>query len=167
MSPSLLSICFCLFKNKYINIGIISLVSHSQQFQACTGKSFLNVPIGKGMPTIATYLKKYWEKLVWKVLMTRFSTGWVAVTAGRGMEVDLRAYTPGARGCSLREPAFLPFAVNRRGHRMRKSAAYKLRQYKFKERWGVKSSFKQRVKDFKNQDSCIKFLAVPCCDIWL
>jgi len=50
--------------------------------------------------------------------------GWVSVTASRGMQVSLRAYTPGGLGCTVRSPALFPYAVNKRGKRIRGTAAY-------------------------------------------
>ena len=43
------------------------------------------------------------------------NVGWVAVTAGVGSEVSVRAYTPNAIGLNLREPALLPTSVRQRG----------------------------------------------------
>ena len=57
--------------------------------------------------------------------------GWVSITAGQGMQVSLRAYTPGGLGCSVRSPALLKYAVNRRGRRIRGSAAFRTRRAVF------------------------------------
>lgn len=53
-----------------------------------------------------------------------FITGWVGITAGKGMKVELKAYTPGGAGCALRSPPLLPLAVLLRGKRKRGTAAY-------------------------------------------
>ena len=53
--------------------------------------------------------------------------GWVSITAGEGMNVSLRAYTPGGHGCTVRSPALLKYAVNKRGKRIRDSAAFRTR----------------------------------------
>jgi len=53
--------------------------------------------------------------------------GWVSVTAGDGMQVSLRAYTPGGLGCTVRSPALLKYAVNKRGKHIQGTAAYRTR----------------------------------------
>ncbi|KAK7110305.1 hypothetical protein V1264_014200 [Littorina saxatilis] len=54
------------------------------------------------------------------------SIGWVAVTAGRGMAVTVRAYTPGGRGVHLRSPALLPSYAYFRGKRRGKTPYYRV-----------------------------------------
>jgi len=49
----------------------------------------------------------------------------VSVTAGDEAQVPLRAYTPGGLGCTTRSPALLKYAVNKRGKRIRGTAAYR------------------------------------------
>ena len=45
--------------------------------------------------------------------------GWVAVTAGTGMKVDLETYSPAGINVCLRTPALIPEAINQRGRRSR------------------------------------------------
>ena len=45
--------------------------------------------------------------------------GWVAVTAGTGMKVDLETHTPVGIDVCLRTPALIPGAINQRGRRSR------------------------------------------------
>lgn len=56
--------------------------------------------------------------------------GWVSVTAGNGRSVSVTAYTPGGKGCLLRNPSLLKYAVNLRGKRIRGTAAYRTRTHK-------------------------------------
>ncbi|XP_046333921.2 nitric oxide-associated protein 1-like isoform X1 [Haliotis rufescens] len=57
------------------------------------------------------------------------SLGWVSVMAHRDMEVRLRGYTPGGRGCHMRVPALLPNVLAFRGKRAKKSSpAYSTRK---------------------------------------
>ena len=43
--------------------------------------------------------------------------GWVAVTAGTGMKVDLETHSPAGINVCLRTPALIPEAINQRGRR--------------------------------------------------
>ena len=43
------------------------------------------------------------------------SVGWIAVTAGTGSIVSLKAYTPNGIGVFLRDPPLLPTSVRQRG----------------------------------------------------
>lgn len=45
------------------------------------------------------------------------SAGWVAVTIGQGMAMQLTAYTPLGKGIFVRKPPLFPLAVNERGKR--------------------------------------------------
>lgn len=45
--------------------------------------------------------------------------GWVAVTAGTGMKVDLETHAPAGIDVRLRTPALFPEAINQRGKRSR------------------------------------------------
>ncbi|XP_053319687.1 nitric oxide-associated protein 1 [Spea bombifrons] len=52
------------------------------------------------------------------------TAGWVAVTAHSGEHLDLRCYTPRGTSLTIRRPPLLPFIVNIKGERIRKSPAY-------------------------------------------
>lgn len=45
--------------------------------------------------------------------------GWVAVTAGTGMKVDLKTHAPAGIDVCVRTPALIPGAINQRGRRSR------------------------------------------------
>ena len=45
--------------------------------------------------------------------------GWVAITAGTGMKVDLETHAPAGINVCLRTPALMPEAINQRGRRSR------------------------------------------------
>lgn len=47
--------------------------------------------------------------------------GWVAVTAGTGMNVDLETHAPADINVCVRTPALIPEAINQRGKRSRSS----------------------------------------------
>jgi hypothetical protein len=54
-----------------------------------------------------------WKRSAADVILSNI--GWIAVTAGSGSVVTLRAYTPNGAGLYLREPALLPTSVRQRG----------------------------------------------------
>mgnify|MGYP007058310432 FL=1 len=54
-----------------------------------------------------------WDTCAADVVLSNL--GWVAVTAGSGSIVSLRAHTPNGIGIDIREPALLPTIVSRRG----------------------------------------------------
>ena len=54
-----------------------------------------------------------WKRSVADVILSNI--GWIAVTAGSGSIVTLKAYTPNGAGLYLREPALLPTSVRQRG----------------------------------------------------
>lgn len=64
------------------------------------------------------------------VILTVIAVGWVSVTIGQGRSVTLKAFTPDGRGCSLRMPPLLQYAVNLRGKRIQGTAAYRTRHPK-------------------------------------
>ena len=48
----------------------------------------------------------------------KFIIGWVAVSANMGEFVTVRAYTPAGKGCCMRTPSLLPYAVLLKGKRI-------------------------------------------------
>ena len=54
-----------------------------------------------------------WKRSAADVILSNI--GWIAVTAGSGLIVSLKAYTPNGAGVYLREPALLPTSVRQRG----------------------------------------------------
>lgn len=101
------------------------------------GTSEFGIPLGdddrlKKLPPLESrefFLQgEGWQESVADILLS--SIGWVAITARKSMELQVRAYTPGARGCHLRTPALLPYAVNHRGRRIRGTAAYTVKKMK-------------------------------------
>ncbi|XP_072177755.1 nitric oxide-associated protein 1-like [Diadema setosum] len=64
------------------------------------------------------------------------SVGWVAVTANKDMDVLLRAFTPGGRGCLMRSPSLIPYAFSLRGaRRSKKSPFYDISKHKLLFHW--------------------------------
>ena len=53
--------------------------------------------------------------------------GWVAVTAGTGMKVDMETHSPAGINVCLRTPALIPEAINQRGRRSRTNDRTKYR----------------------------------------
>ena len=54
-----------------------------------------------------------WKRSAADVVLSNI--GWIAVTAGAGSIVSVKAYTPKGAGLYLREPALLPTSVRQRG----------------------------------------------------
>lgn len=54
--------------------------------------------------------------------------GWIAVTPGAELICRFQAWTPYGRGIYVRVPSVLPFTVTRRGERISKTPAYKVKQ---------------------------------------
>lgn len=52
------------------------------------------------------------------------SAGWVAITLRPGETATFKPYTPEARGCFVRNPPILPYAVGLRGKRIKKTPFY-------------------------------------------
>ena len=52
------------------------------------------------------------------------SAGWISCAPGVAQVFDVKAWTPGGKGISVREPPFLPKAVNFRGKRIHKTPAF-------------------------------------------
>ena len=55
----------------------------------------------------------HWKRSAADVILSNI--GWIAVTAGSGSTLTLKAYTPNGAGLYLREPALLPTSVRQRG----------------------------------------------------
>ena len=53
--------------------------------------------------------------------------GWVAVTAGTRMKVDVETHSPAGIDVCLRTPALIPEAINQRGRRSRTNDRTKYR----------------------------------------
>ena len=54
-----------------------------------------------------------WKQSAADVILSNI--GWVAVTAGTGSVVSVKAYTPNGIGVFLRTPSLLPTSVQQRG----------------------------------------------------
>ena len=73
-----------------------------------------------------------WDTCAADVVLSNL--GWVAVTAGSGSVVSLRAHTPNGIGIDIREPALLPTIVSRRGKWLIGKTLY------LSSDWGMKQS---------------------------
>lgn len=54
-----------------------------------------------------------WKRSAADIVLS--NVGWVAVTAGTGSVVTVKAYTPKGNGLFLRDPPLLPTSVRQRG----------------------------------------------------
>ena len=70
-----------------------------------------------------------WKRSAADVILSNI--GWIAVTAGSGSVVTLRAYTPNGAGLYLREPALLPTSVRQRGTASPSLSRFSVFQYLF------------------------------------
>ena len=52
------------------------------------------------------------------------SAGWISCTPGVAQIFKVQAWTPGGRGLTIRDPPFLPEAVQLKGHKIKNSPAY-------------------------------------------
>ena len=52
------------------------------------------------------------------------SIGWFSVTTRATLTYLVKAWTPGGKGIFLRDPPFLPFSVNLKGFKPRKTNFY-------------------------------------------
>ena len=52
------------------------------------------------------------------------SIGWVSVTTRATLTYQVKAWTPGGKGIFLRDPPFLPFAVNLKGKKIKQTNFY-------------------------------------------
>ena len=53
------------------------------------------------------------------------SIGWISVTTRVTLMYKVKAWTPGGKGIYLRDPSFLPFAVNLKGKKIRQTPYFK------------------------------------------
>ncbi|CAD5115440.1 DgyrCDS4416 [Dimorphilus gyrociliatus] len=95
------------------------------------GSETLTAPLGDSdrLNTLSSLIGKEfvitgigWTESV--VDITLSSLGWFSITAGTGMTVKLRVYTPGGVGIHQRESPILPFAINNKGKRLKQSQEY-------------------------------------------
>ena len=118
------SIFFTVFASPNVPIHVTSLERADELYQQHAGNELLKVPSGgrtrmEEFPELTGRVLKLvgldWKRSAADVILS--SIGWIAVTAGSGSVVSLKAYTPNGAGLYLREPALLPTSVRQRGRR--------------------------------------------------
>lgn len=77
------------------------------------------------VPTLHSITGVGWKQSVSDLIFS--GVGWVAVTAGNGMNMDLETYAPAGVEVCLRTPALIPGAINQRGKRSRSNDRTKYR----------------------------------------
>ena len=78
------------------------------------------------------------------------SAGFATVTGGKNSNIKIRAYTPGGRGLVLRQPSFMPYAVNWRGKMKRNIYGYyrgKIARQKVKKQFKFLQPYQPRSYD--------------------
>ena len=118
------SIFFTIFASPNLPIHVTSLERADDLYQKHAGNELLKVPSGgrtrmEEFPELRGRVLKLvgvdWKRSAADVILSNI--GWIAVTAGSGSVVSLKAYTPNGAGLYLREPALLPTSVRQRGRR--------------------------------------------------
>ena len=113
------------FASEQLPIHVVYTKQASRFYQFYLGSDMLAVPKGNEerlahwpplLPRQMTVAGKSWTESGADLVLS--SAGWVSVTIGRDEECILKAYTPNGKGIHLRNPSFLPFAVNMRGRRI-------------------------------------------------
>ncbi|XP_069781370.1 nitric oxide-associated protein 1 [Narcine bancroftii] len=126
---------FSVVASNKIPVHITSLEKADSIYQRHAGKTLLGVPIGgeermKKFPSLESQdLELDGIGIHEAVADIKFSSaGWIAVTAHSEDKVHLRAYFPTGTGLTVEKPPLLPFIVNVKGERLRKSPSYKLKK---------------------------------------
>lgn len=131
------SIYFTVFASDMIPVHVLKKEEATEFYEENFGKPDFGVPCGDAdrlslLPPMVgkefTIQGEGWQESAADVVLS--SIGWVSVTAGNGRSVSVTAYTPGGKGCLLRNPSLLKYAVNLRGKRIRGTAAYRTRTHK-------------------------------------
>ncbi|XP_072026715.1 nitric oxide-associated protein 1-like [Amphiura filiformis] len=125
------SIYFTLFTCRRLPIRVVKTEEADSYYAQHAGQKLLAVPMGgddrmKSFPALESFDMDVkgigWKESAADILFS--SAGWASVTAGGGMEVKLRAYTPGGNGCLLRQPSLLPYAILMKGQRIKGTPYY-------------------------------------------
>eukprot|EP00062_Callorhinchus_milii_P021425 gi/632978148/ref/XP_007905745.1/ PREDICTED: nitric oxide-associated protein 1 [Callorhinchus milii] len=126
---------FSVLASNQLPVHITSLEKADSIYQKHAGKAFLGVPIGgeermKDFPSLVPQnIELEGIGLLEAAADIKLSSaGWIAVTAHSEDKIELRAYTPAAIGLLVQKPPLLPFIVQVKGERIRKTPAYKLKK---------------------------------------
>ncbi|XP_067886496.1 nitric oxide-associated protein 1 [Heterodontus francisci] len=126
---------FSVVASNQLPVHITSLDKADSIYQKHAGKELLGVPIGgeermKDFPPLESQdIELDGIGTLEAVADIKLSSaGWVAVTAHSEDKIQLRAYTPAGIGLMVEKPPLLPFIVDVKGERIRKTPAYKLKK---------------------------------------
>ncbi|XP_032233214.2 nitric oxide-associated protein 1 [Nematostella vectensis] len=118
------SIYFTVFASPNLPVHVLNTLKADNFLQQHGGSNILKVPCGDEkrmalfpplLPHELSLVGAGWGESAADVVLS--NAGWVAVTAGMGADVSLKAYTPNGRGVGVRIPALLPTSVTQRGKR--------------------------------------------------
>ncbi|XP_023219733.1 nitric oxide-associated protein 1-like [Centruroides sculpturatus] len=127
-------ICLTVFASDDLPIHMVYLEQAEKFYNKNVGTELLRVPKGgsdrlKDFPELVpkefTVTGQGWKESSTDILLS--SAGWISVTLKEGRTCKLKAYTPGSRGCYLRKPSLLPFAVNMKGKKIKATPAYEIK----------------------------------------
>ncbi|EDO37137.1 predicted protein, partial [Nematostella vectensis] len=116
------SIYFTVFASPNLPVHVLNTLKADNFLQQHGGSNILKVPCGDEkrmalfpplLPHELSLVGAGWGESAADVVLS--NAGWVAVTAGMGADVSLKAYTPNGRGVGVRIPALLPTSVTQRG----------------------------------------------------
>ncbi|XP_069869106.1 nitric oxide-associated protein 1 [Dipodomys merriami] len=126
---------FTVVASNYLPVHITSLDKADAIYKKHAGYTLLQVPMG-GEERMAEFPPLVAEDIILKeglgeseaVADIKFSSaGWVAVTPHFEDRLHLRVYTPQGTVLTVRPP-LLPYIVNIKGHRIKRSVAYKTKR---------------------------------------
>ncbi|XP_048220838.1 nitric oxide-associated protein 1 [Perognathus longimembris pacificus] len=126
---------FTVVASSFVPVHITSLDKADAIYQKHAGHALLQVPVG-GEERMAEFPPLVAEDITLKkglgeceaVADIKFSSaGWVAVTPNLEDTLHLRVYTPQGTAATVRPPV-LPYIVNIKGHRIKRSVAYKTKR---------------------------------------
>lgn len=118
------SVFFTVLASPNLPVHICKEPQADQVYEKHAGSELLGIPRGgrSRMEIFPSFKSEEftvkglgWDTCAADVVLSNL--GWVAVTAGSGSVVSLRAHTPNRIGIDIREPALLPTIVSRRGSR--------------------------------------------------
>ncbi|XP_053559163.1 nitric oxide-associated protein 1 [Bombina bombina] len=122
---------FTVIASNLLPVQITSTDKADDLYQKHAGKTLLGVPIGgeqrmNEFPSLVPqdiHLEGIGSSEAVADIMLS-TAGWVAVTAHLEQQLHLRCYTPKGTLLTIRKPPLLPFVVNIKGERLKKSPAY-------------------------------------------
>ncbi|KAJ7335479.1 hypothetical protein JRQ81_013420 [Phrynocephalus forsythii] len=126
---------FSVIASNFLPVHITALEKADATYQKHAGEVLLKVPIGgkermKDFPPLVPHdvvLEGIGDtEAVADIKLS--SAGWVAVTAPLGEQIHLKCYTPEGTKLSVRKPPLLPYIVQVKGKRKKRSPAYETKK---------------------------------------